>query len=79
MLYMRTRPNMSPRRPKLTTSTAVTTRKPISIHSRIVVLPGCSGLTPMPRKMFGRAMSTMDELTVAISMPRVVLDRAIHL
>ena len=34
MLYIRTRPNMSPSRPKDTTSTAVTTRKPINIHSR---------------------------------------------
>ncbi len=33
-LYIRTRPYMSPRRPKLTTSTAVTTRKPRIIHSR---------------------------------------------
>ena len=33
-LYMRTRPNMSPSRPKVTTSTAVTTRYPISIQSR---------------------------------------------
>ena len=79
MLYMRTRPNMSPRRPKLTTSTAVTTRKPIIIHSRIVVLPGWRGLMPMPRKMSGRAISMMDELTVAISMPSVVFDKAIHL
>ena len=79
MLNMRTRPNMSPRRPKLTTSTAVTTMKPIIIHSRMVVLPGCSGLIPMPRKMFGSAISTMDELTVTISTPSVVLDRAIHL
>ena len=79
MLYMRTRPNMSPRRPKLTTSTPVTTRKPIIIQSRIVVLPGCSGLMPMPRKMSGRAISMMDELMVAISMPRVVFDMAIHL
>ena len=79
MLYMRTRPNMSPRRPKLTTRTPVTTRKPIIIHSRIVVLPGCRGLMPMPRKMSGRAMSMMDELMVAISMPSVVFDKAIHL
>ena len=79
MLYMRTRPNMSPRRPKLTTSTAVTTRKPMIIHSRIVVLPGWSGLMPMPRKMSGRAISMMDELMVAISMPSVVFDKAIHL
>ena len=33
-LYIRTRPNMSPTRPRLTTSTAPTTRKPSSIHSR---------------------------------------------
>ncbi len=33
-LYIRTRPNMSPRRPNPTTSTAVTTRKPMIIHSR---------------------------------------------
>ncbi len=33
-LYIRTRPYMSPRRPKGTTRTAVTTRYPISIHSR---------------------------------------------
>ena len=79
MLNMRTRPNMSPSRPKLTTSTAVTTRKPIIIQSRMVVLPGCSGLMPMPRKMSGRAISTMDELMVTISTPSVVLDSAIHL
>ena len=60
-------------------STAVTTMKPIIIHSRMVVLPGCSGLMPTPRKMFGNAISTMDELTVTISTPSVVLDRAIHL
>ena len=34
MLYMRTRPNMSPSLPKDTTSTADTTRKPMNIHSR---------------------------------------------
>ena len=33
-LNMRTRPNMSPIRPKVTTSTAVATMKPIIIHSR---------------------------------------------
>ncbi len=33
-LYMRTRPNMSPTRPRLTTSTAATTMKPSIIHSR---------------------------------------------
>ena len=33
-LYMRTRPNMSPSRPKLTTSTAVTSMYPISSHRK---------------------------------------------
>ena len=79
MLNMRTRPNMSPRRPKLTTSTAVTTMKPIIIHSRMVVFPGWRGLMPTPRKMSGSAISTMEELMVTISTPSVVLDRAIHL
>jgi len=78
-LYIRTRPNMSPSRPKLTTSTAVTTRYPMISHSSRLVLPGCSGLTPMPRKMSGSAISMMDALTVAISTPSVVLDKAIHL
>jgi len=32
-LKILTRPNMSPTRPRLTTSTASTTMKPISIHS----------------------------------------------
>jgi hypothetical protein len=39
-LYIRTRPYMSPTRPKLTTSTAVTSMKPISIHNRYEVLDG---------------------------------------
>jgi hypothetical protein len=33
----------------------------------------------MPRKMSGSAISRIDALIVAISMPSVVLDRAIHL
>ncbi len=33
-LYMRTRPYMSPTRPKLTTSTAVTNMKPIRTHRK---------------------------------------------
>jgi hypothetical protein len=44
-----------------------------------VVFPGCSGSTPIPRKISGSAISMMEELTVAISMPSVVLDSAIHL
>ncbi len=33
----------------------------------------------MPRKIAGSEMSTIDELTVAMSMPIVVLDSATHL
>ena len=78
-LNILTRPNMSPSRPKLTTSTAVTTEYPVSSHSSRLALPGASGLTPMPRKMSGSAISTMDWLIVIISTPMVVFDRAIHL
>jgi hypothetical protein len=48
-------------------------------HSSRLVLPGCSGFTPMPRKMSGSAISMMEALIVAISMPIVVFDSAIHL
>ena len=78
-LYILTRPNMSPMRPKLTTSTAVTSRKPISIHRKYDVLPGASGLRWMPRKMSGREIRVMEPLMVTISTPIVVLIRAIHL
>ena len=43
------------------------------------MLPAASGLTPMPRKMSGSAISTIDWLIVAISTPSVVFDSAIHL
>ncbi len=43
------------------------------------MLPADSGSTPMPRKMSGSAISTIDWLIVAISMPSVVFDSAIHL
>ena len=48
-------------------------------HSSRLVLPGCRGLTPMPRKISGSAISMIEALMVAISMPSVVFDRAIHL
>jgi hypothetical protein len=34
---------------------------------------------PMPRKMAGREISTIEESIVAIRIPMVVLDKAIHL
>ncbi len=43
------------------------------------MLPGSSGLSAMPSKMLGSAMSMIDALIVAMSTPRVVLDSAIHL
>ena len=44
-----------------------------------MTLPGASGFRPMPRKIAGIEISTIDALIVAIRMPSVVLDRAIHL
>jgi hypothetical protein len=76
---MRTRPYMSPTRPRLTTSTLVTSRKPIRIHRKYDVLPGASGFILMPRKMSGSAIIRIELLIVAISTPIVVLDSAIHL
>ena len=43
------------------------------------MLPGASGSSPMPRKIAGSEMITIDWLIVASSMPSVVLDSAIHL
>ena len=43
------------------------------------MLPGCSGSMPMPRKIAGSEMSTIEEFIVAISTPSVVFDSAIHL
>ena len=78
-LYIRTRPYMSPTRPKLTTSTAVTSRKPIRIHRKYEVLPGARGWRWIPRKMSGSEMRRIDWLMVTIRIPSVVLERAIHL
>jgi hypothetical protein len=41
-------------------------------------LPGRSGFTPIPRKISGSAIKVIDPLIVAIRVPSVVLDRAIH-
>ena len=78
-LYIRTRPNMSPTRPRLTTSTAVTSKKPMKTHRKYDVLDGVRGLRLIPRKMSGSDISRMDWLIVTISTPSVVLERAIHL
>ena len=43
------------------------------------MLPGASGSMPIPRKMSGRAISRIDPLIVAMSVPNVVLDNATHL
>ncbi len=48
-------------------------------HSSKLELPGCSGLSPIPRKMSGSAISSTEALTLAISTPSVVFDNAIHL
>ena len=43
------------------------------------MLPGVSGLIPIPRKMSGSAISMIDELIVAIRIPSVVFESATHL
>lgn len=43
------------------------------------MLPGASGSRPMPRKMAGREMITIEASMVAISTPSVVFDSATHL
>jgi hypothetical protein len=43
------------------------------------MLAGASGSSPMPRKIAGIAMITIELSRVAISTPSVVLDSAIHL
>ncbi len=78
-LYMRTRPKMSPMRPKVTTRTAVTTRYPMSIHRRKPTFAGRKGSRPMPRKMAGSEMITMEVSSDAMKTPRVVLDSTVHL
>ncbi len=42
-------------------------------------MPGSNGLIPMPRKMLGRAMSTIELSMVAMSIPSVEMNSAIHL
>src|ERR1019366_5586535 len=78
-LYMRTRPYMSPTRPKLTTRTAVTRMKPIKIHRKYDVLPGASGCILIPRKTSGNEISRIDWLIVTMRIPSVVFDSAIYL
>ncbi len=51
----------------------------MSIHSRKPTLAAASGSNPMPRKMAGNEISTIDALIIASSMPSVVFDRATHL
>ena len=43
------------------------------------MLAGASGSSPMPRKMAGSEMITMEPSIAAMPVPRVVLDSATHL
>ena len=43
------------------------------------MLPGCSGSMPIPRKMFGSAISRIELLIIASSVPSVVFESATHL
>jgi len=51
---------MSPTRPRLTTSTAVTSRKPRKTHRKYEVFDGTSGLRSMPRNSAGSEISKID-------------------
>jgi len=42
------------------------------------MLPGASGSSPIPRKMAGRAMITIEPSSVAMNMAAVVLASATH-
>src|ERR1700733_6086870 len=70
---------MSPTRPRLTTSTAVTRMKPRKTHRKYEVLEDSSGFSLMPRNRAGSEISRIDWLIVTIRMPSVVFDSAIHL
>jgi len=67
---------MSPSRPRLTTRTACTSKYPMIIHSRYVMLPAANGCRPMPRKIAGIEMITIEASIIATIMLSVVLDRA---
>ena len=54
-VYIRTRPKMSPTRPRLTTRTEVTRRNPIKIHRKYGSFCDARGFRWIPRKMLGRA------------------------
>ena len=43
------------------------------------MFPGVSGFSPIPRKMSGSAINTMDWLMKTMSVPRVMVKRATHL
>ncbi len=51
----------------------------MSIHSKKPVFDGVSGSMPIPLKIAGSEMRTIEELIVPIRTPRVVLESAIHL
>ena len=70
---------MSPRRPNVVTKTLVTTKKPRIIHNKKKLLPASRGLMSMPRKMSGRAISVMVPSMVAMSIPKVEMNKATHL
>ena len=42
------------------------------------MLPGASGSSPIPRKMAGRAMMTMEPSSVAMNVEAVVFVNATH-
>ena len=51
---------MSPTRPRLTTSTAVTSTKPMNTQRKYEVFDGTSGLRLIPRNSAGSEISRID-------------------
>ena len=54
-------------------------RSPIISQSSRLPLPGCNGLTSIPRKICGSAISMIEALIDASKAPSMVLDSATHL
>jgi hypothetical protein len=78
-LYIRTRPYMSPSRPKLTTSTAVTTGSRGSSTAGSWCCRARAGRCPMPRKMSGQRDQQDRRVDRRQQHADVVFDRTTHL
>jgi len=78
MLYIRTRPYMS-RAAEADHQNRGDDQGTHDHPQQVVGVALLQGVDVDPRKMSGSAINTIEELIVAIRMPRVVFDSAIHL